>query len=141
MANPPDVRLAFLAPAVRIDEFADALQRGAPFVSAFRMFTMKDELERKDAVLGPGTAAIYPCSLLYVISGVLEDERAEAFPDAPIVGMQRFLGSDPGWLTDPRQIASARAVLNFLTSPNHGVVYATTEGNPGLSSRHVAWRI
>jgi hypothetical protein len=134
MANPPDVRLAFLAPAVRMDEFADVLQLGTPFVKAFRMFTMNDELERKDAVLGPGTAAIYPCSLLYVISGVLEDERAEAFPDAPIVGMQRFLGSDPAWLTDPRQIASAHAVLNFLTSPNHGVVYATTQGNPGLSS-------
>lgn len=133
-ANPPDVRLAFLAPALRMDEFADVLQLGTPFVTAFRMFTMKDELERKDAVLGPGTAAIYPSSLLYVISGVLEDKRAEAFPDAPIVGMQRFLGSDPAWLRDPGQVASARTVLNFLTSPNHGVVYATTEGNPGLSS-------
>jgi len=134
MANPPDVRLTFLAPAVRMDEFADVLQLGTPFIKAFRIFTMNDELERKDAVLGPGTAAIYPCSLLYVISGVLEDQRAEAFPDAPIVGMQRFLGSDPAWLADPRQIASARAVQNFLTSPNHGVVYATTQGSPGLSS-------
>jgi hypothetical protein len=133
MPNPPDVRVAFLAPALRMDTFADVIKQGTGFVSAFRMFTMSDELERKDAVLGPGTAAIYPSSLLYVISGMLEDENAQAFPDAPLVGMQRFLATDPAWLKDPRQIEAVRTVLGFLTAPNHGVVYATAQGGLGLS--------
>jgi hypothetical protein len=48
---------------------------------------MKDEIERADGLLGDGwRRAFYPSSLLYFVSGLLEDEV-----DAPILGMERFL--------------------------------------------------
>ena len=50
----------------------------------FRMFTMTDELEKED-----DCKAIYPASLLYLISGILEDRD-----DTPIAGMMRFYDSD-----------------------------------------------
>lgn len=134
LPNPLPVRLAFLAPAVRSDVFARALQKGGAAITAFRMFTMKDELERRDAVLGHGFGYIYPCSLLYLISGVLEEQNAGAFPDAPLLGMQRFLNADPAWLTDQDQILAVQKSVQFLTSPNHGIVYSQVRGAPGYSS-------
>lgn len=132
--NAPKVKLAFLAPAVRIDVFADAIKEGAGVISSFRMFTMRDELEQKDAVLGEGTGFIYPRSLLYVVSGLFEEENAEAFPDAPILGMQRFLAGDVGWLSAPQQIDAVHRTLGFLTAPDHGIVFGTVAGAPGHSS-------
>ncbi len=63
------------------------LQGQSPF-GDFYMFTMPDQLERRDAVLRPAHAAlgvVYPGSLLYVVSGMLEEEI-----DAPLLGMVRF---------------------------------------------------
>lgn len=133
--NAPKAKLAFLAPAVRIDVFADAIKEGAGAITGFRMFTMRDELEQKDAVLGEGTGFIYPRSLLYVVSGLFEEENAEAFPDAPILGMQRFLTADAAWLSTPQQIAAVHRVLGFLTAPDRGIVFGTVEGASGHSSK------
>src|SRR3712207_8891098 len=57
-----------------------------PYTTLFRS-TMSDELEKADAVAG----AVYPRSLLYLVSGVLEAAKTGTVPDAPILGMQRFL--------------------------------------------------
>ena len=135
LPNPPPVRLSFLAPAVRADLFAEAITKGGAAIAAFRMFTMKDELERQDAVLGANTGFIYPCSLLYLVSGLFEEKKADAFPDAPILGMQRFLLGNPAWLQDQDQVLAVQASIQFLTSPNHGVVYSRANDGPGLSSQ------
>lgn len=57
------------------------LARHAPRIARFRTFAMRDEIERNDRMLG----VLYPHSLLYFVSGILETEV-----DMPLVGMQRF---------------------------------------------------
>jgi hypothetical protein len=74
--------VVFLAPAVRLDLFARWITRGPKVFERFRMFTMADEWEKLDQLLG----AIYPRSLLYLVSGCFEDR-----PDDAIAGMGRFL--------------------------------------------------
>jgi len=135
LSNPPPVRLSFLAPAVRADLFAEAIKKGGSAIKAFRMFTMKDELERQDPVLGRALGFIYPYSLLYLVSGLFEEKDADAFPDSPLLGMQRFLLGNPAWLQDEEQILAVQESIQFLTSPDHGVVYSQTNGGAGLSSQ------
>lgn len=77
-----DVRnVIFLAPAclTRLMHSEIVTQPGR--FKNFRVFTMTDANEQKDQLV----PRLYNRSLLYFISGVLEDE-----PDAPIAGMQRF---------------------------------------------------
>lgn len=140
-AAPPTLApldLALLAPAVRMDVFADALATSSAKIRRCRMFTMKDELEVKDPVLGKGKAFIYPCSLLYLVSGLFEEQKRagnmEAFPDAPILGMQRFHLDDGAWLKDPDQIAARTRVLDFFKEPNRSILYARASGGLGESS-------
>lgn len=72
--------IIFLAPACRSDKFNSHLLRNQHLFSSFKCFTMKDEIEKQDKVFHD----VYPYSLLYFISGVLEDES-----DANILGLQR----------------------------------------------------
>ncbi|MCW1408207.1 hypothetical protein OLZ32_08020 [Rhizobium sp. 1AS11] len=74
--------ILFLAPAVRFDLFARWIPRGPQIFKQFRMFTMTDAAEKADRIGG----ALYPRSLLYIVSGCFEDR-----PDAAILGMDRFL--------------------------------------------------
>jgi len=80
---PPDftVDVVFIAPACTFTVFAGALDQAQSRVAHLRIFGMSDLLEMKNAIAGP----IYPASLLYFVSGVLEDDS-----DEPILGMQRF---------------------------------------------------
>ncbi|WP_444994780.1 hypothetical protein [Aliikangiella sp. IMCC44359] len=79
--------LFLLAPAARNDLFHQQIispeLAGEKRFNQFRMFTMKDSFERDDNLvkLIPG---LYPSSLLYFISGVLETKA-----DSPICGMTR----------------------------------------------------
>jgi hypothetical protein len=128
--------LALLAPAVRMDLFAKAVEAGGGRIDRLRVFTMADALERADPVLGEGYGYIYPSSLLYLISGLFEAEAdGDAFVDAPLLGLQRFLIGDPSWVKEPGQEAAIRGVTRFLTFPNHGVVYSQVSAGPGLSSQ------
>lgn len=131
----PKVRLSLMAPAVRTDLFAQALDKSRDRIAAFRMFTMLDALERKDAVLGARLGFLYPSSLLYLISGALEDRNAAAFPDAPILGLQRFLTTNAGWLKDADDIAAVGKVMAFVAGPTSGLVLSKVSGGPGLSSQ------
>lgn len=74
--------IVFLAPAVRLDLFARWIPRGPQIFQSFRSFTMTDEWEKDDQLVG----ALYPRSLLYLVSGCFEDR-----PDDAILGMERFL--------------------------------------------------
>jgi hypothetical protein len=80
---PPDftVDVVFVAPACTFAVFADSLKQAGGRIRDLRIFGMGDPIEMKNAIAGP----IYPASLLYFVSGVLEDQA-----DEPILGMQRF---------------------------------------------------
>jgi hypothetical protein len=90
------------------------------------MFTMSDEYERKDAVIGHDKGYIYPSSLLYLVSGLFEELGAEAFPDAPILGMQRFVGAT--WLNDAKETAAGQRIAAFFGAPDHGIAYSPAPG-------------
>lgn len=124
--RPIKVNLILLAPAVRTDLFAAMLDDAEDHILRCRMFTMRDELERKDAVLGHDKGYIYPSSLLYLVCGLFEEQGGNPFADAPLLGMQRFVGAP--WLGDPTQIAAVQRVADFFSQPDHAIVYAQIPG-------------
>ena len=132
-SDTPKLRMALLAPAVRIDLFEEAIAAGGGLVEALRVFAMSDALERADAVLGPELGFIYPSSLLYLVSGAFEELGGDGFSDAPLLGMQRFQTIEPAWLTDPGQIASVSRAMAFLTTPNNRIVLSPASGGRGFS--------
>lgn len=77
-------KIVFMAPACRIDLFKEAILDKSIF-KKFRMFTMNNEFETKDNLI----PFFYTHSLLYLISGILEDEGKEF--DAYILGLEKHL--------------------------------------------------
>ncbi len=78
--------VVLLAPAVDCELFSAAIDTNR--IRNIRVFGMSDSLESQDALLRPLSAnlrAVYPRSLLYFVSGLLE-----TVVDLPLVGMQRF---------------------------------------------------
>lgn len=82
----PDFRanVVLIAPACTFDTLAKSLRQAEGRVANLRIFGMSDPTERQDRILPP----IYPASLLYFVSGVLEDSR-----DEPLAGMERYYSS------------------------------------------------
>ncbi len=83
--------IVFLAPAVDFRLFQSAMEKYGHRVGNFRLFGMSDTLEKDDPMaqdfLGKKLASVvYPHSLLYFVSGLLEGREV----DTPILGMQRF---------------------------------------------------
>jgi len=72
----------FLAPAVTYDQFDATLANHQSRIAHFRSFGMTDDWEIADRLL----PVVYPRSLLYFVSGLLEETI-----DEPLVGMERFL--------------------------------------------------
>jgi hypothetical protein len=120
-----EVKLFLLAPAVRHDLFARTIEKVGALIGPCRMVTMTDEFERRDAVLGHDKGYIYPSSLLYLVSGMFEEEATEPYPDVPILGMQRFLSAS--WLT-PKERGFAERIATFFQAPDRGVVSSPTAG-------------
>jgi hypothetical protein len=116
---PADVRfdIVFLAPAVDFQLFKTAMEKYAHRVGNFRMFAMTDALEKDDPMaqdfLGKKLASVvYPHSLLYFVSGLLESGEV----DTPILGMQRFFGkTDTFNREDYPEIQWARDTLSSQT--------------------------
>lgn len=83
---PADVQLdvIYLAPAATMELTANTLANHVSRIRHFRMFAMTDDNERKD-VLVDKLPYFYPSSLLYLVSGLFENET-----DTPITGMARF---------------------------------------------------
>jgi hypothetical protein len=75
------VDVVLIAPACTFTVFTDAIGSAGGRVAHLRIFGQGDPYEIKNAIAGP----LYPASLLYFISGVLEDES-----DEPVLGMQRY---------------------------------------------------
>lgn len=112
----PKIRnIAFLAPACVMQLMYVEMVKHPDRFEAFRMFTMSNAFEQDDHLV----KMVYTRSLLYLISGVLEDEA-----DIPIAGMQRFwTGTAPfgapylvetaGWL---KAAGEDRVVLSVTPS-------------------------
>lgn len=130
-------KLVFLAPAANMPLFADTLKAHRDLFSAFRMYSMSDALEAGYWEV----PAIYPRSLLYLVSGVFEtDETAgvkHSVADMPIVGMQRFYEHAAVYGD-----AATTDVRAFLAEHAENSVWSEVVGLPGRSSdaiRHGAF--
>jgi hypothetical protein len=120
---PPDVTfdIVFLAPAVTFKLFAETIRTYGRRFASLRLFGMLDEVERADQLV----PLVYPHSLLYFVSGLLEDE-----PDTPLVGMKRYYTGAPPY-DHPKVLAG----LEFLLAkPERTVWSKTTTGSAGLIS-------
>jgi hypothetical protein len=124
----------FMAPAVRVDLFAATLAGHGHLIRNFRAFEMGDDLEAAEILLqldgvSPAVnellAQVYTSSLLYFISGVLEDPD----DDTPIDGMQRFFTRNGAFV--PAAFADIDAIWNFYGSRPNAVIASDTRAlNP-----------
>jgi hypothetical protein len=139
--------MIFLAPAVTYARFAKVLKRHEARIRSFRMFNMNDELERSDQVWGGDPALgdtsdwrrfIYPSSLLYLVSGILESKEAEDGTltdeaDMPLLGMQRFFSLS--LVYDETRFPEVHAVRSWLARDAKRAVWSLAQNaGPGLNS-------
>jgi hypothetical protein len=118
--------VVFLAPACRFEHFEQVLTARESTFDRFRMFTMTDEYESKD-VLVP---FVYPRSLLYFVSGVLEaDDAGDSIYDAPIVGMQRYFSK-----ADVYDGPEFKLVRDFVVSDDSRAVWSVADRGAGFAS-------
>ena len=119
---PPNVTfdVIMLAPANSYKLFSDTLKTYQSRIQAVRIFAMSDDLEQKDALI-PG---VYPLSLLYLVSGILEDEA-----DTPILGMQRYFTDKAPYMLPDVQIA-----YSYLNKYSTSHIWSLSTGGDGISS-------
>jgi hypothetical protein len=116
--------IVLLAPANRFEDFARVLAERPASVRNLRMFAMTDENESNDRLV----PIVYPRSLLYFVSGVLEGE-----PDVPIMGMQRFFA-----LKDQFTAAAFPAVASvreWFGAAENRSVWSVNENKDGFNSK------
>ena len=118
----------FLAPACRSELFHKEVVLKPNRFEKFRMFTMNDQSESNDPLIDK-LPRVYPRSLLYLISGILED-KGKSF-DAFILGMERYFK----WPVYTEKFEILREVKDFLDGENHRYVLSPTIGqSTGLNS-------
>jgi hypothetical protein len=117
--------VAMLAPACDFDAMDRTLASHARRVGRLRIFSMGDEREREDRLV-PG---VYPRSLLYFVSGVLENEA-----DQPLLGMQRFHTLDP---FSSEAFPAIGRVRDQLAARANSSVWSIATGGPGLCSQAI----
>lgn len=133
---PPGVRfdIVLLAPAVDFKLFAKTMRDYPERVGNVRLFGMRDDVERADAMAQgflPIALArvLYPHSLLYFVSGLLEESET----DMPILGMQRFFnqGTVFGAAAYP-EVDWARGF--FADAPAREAVWSVASLGPGRNT-------
>lgn len=118
--------IVFLAPACTFEDFGSTIQNHDQLFERFRMFTMSDEAERKDWLL----SFVYPRSLLYFISGVLETESDGSSSAAkPLVGLNRYYGAG-----EDREAEALIAGREFLGEDKTRVVWSPGSSGEGFAS-------
>jgi hypothetical protein len=105
--------VVFLAPACTFEFMAQRLPVFRRRVRGIRVFALSDQLERGYWEV----PVLYKGSLLYLVSGLLEDEMV----DMPLVGMQRFYsGSEPfmdASIVNVMQYLDKRVVWSVTSNP------------------------
>ncbi|MEV0321428.1 hypothetical protein ACIBKX_34400 [Streptomyces sp. NPDC050658] len=132
---PADFRIrdvVLLAPACTVAHLAPVVRRQSELFDRFRMFTMTDPAERADHLV----PFLYPRSLLYFISGVLERDPAKRPAVVPIAGMQR-------WFLDTAAVGpDSDDLRGFLRADPARTVWSPGDGGLGLragAQSHVAF--
>lgn len=115
--------VTFMAPACRSDLFYKEVVSESDRFNSFRMFTMTDEAESSDALIN-NIPKLYPRSLLYFISGVLENNY-----DEYILGMHRF-----SWDSYLNQSQILSEINEFLSESDRLVLSPTNGNSSGLNS-------
>ena len=119
-------KIVFMAPACRIELFEDLVLSHPESYRALRIYTMADKHECEDLLV----PYFYTRSLLYLISGILEDNGNA--PDAYILGLERHIG-----FKSPYNINDLSGIHQYLYDPQSGrMVYSKTlnEAQEGLRS-------
>ena len=111
--------IVFLAPGCTMSLFHDEVVSRPERFQNFRMYTMRDEHETQD-ILVPG---VYTRSLVYFVSGVLEDEVPK-----PIAGLERWLRADA---PDPRGLLAP--VRAFMGQAGHDRLVLSKTADGALS--------
>jgi len=124
----PDAKfnVLLLAPACSFEFMAGKLPFFTKRVDRFRLFGLKDAQERGYWEV----PVLYPASLLYMVSGLFEDEGG----DTPIVGMQRYFSGAEPYLT-----SDIESVTNYIQDR---CIWSIAPGGPGLATsavRHSAF--
>lgn len=112
-------KIVFIAAAVTTEQAVNSVVTNQEHFNEFRMFTMRDELEKKDSVMFGYTA-----SLLYLISGLLEGDN-----DKALAGMMRFHSDDE--FSNRDFVSDWR---NFITTSDRLVLSTTGEAPDGFES-------
>lgn len=123
---PPDVKfdVVFLAPACTFDLLSTTLETSADRINGIRIFGMEEKVEQADKLV----PVVYPYSLLYFVSGILESEA-----DMPIAGMHRFYsGALP---FDASHFPDITKALDFLSEKPGGTVWSMENSGPGRMSQ------
>lgn len=137
----------YLAPAITYDLFASTVGKHGKRIRHFRMFCMRDALERDDQVWGEDHVMavaqdwrrfVYPSSLLYLVSGLLESSEGQDgklldAPDAPLLGMERFFARTDVY--PDAEFPAIAAVRRWLAAAPNRIVWSRAVGQAdGLNS-------
>jgi len=116
----------FLAPAATCKTLSTmlTLHAAAPLFGAFRMYSLTDDTEHGYYEV----PVLYPGSLLYIISGLLESEDDGGSGDMPLVGMQRYERTKY-----PFTQAEVTQVWQFLKAAPAQLVWSGEHRGPGLN--------
>ena len=118
--------VVLLAPACDFALMQETIENYGARINGIRIFAMSDDLEKQDALLDSFPRA-YPRSLLYFVSGILENEA-----DKPLVGMQKFYGGGAAYSASA--YPEIAAVNRYLSSKTNGFVWSSSNNGQGLSS-------
>jgi hypothetical protein len=119
--------VVMLAPACDFRQMDATLAKHGERIRRLRIFAMKDENEVADHLL----PLVYPRSLLYFVSGLLEEGA-----DWPLLGMERFHAAGPPFDDDAfPEIGRVRAAL--ADSPGSAVWSIAADGD-GLASNAIS---
>lgn len=121
----------FLAPACDFILFNDVLTNCRDLFENFRMFSLDEKAESGKPLL-PIIPVLYTRSLLYFVSGLLEqepDDPEKSAYDRPLVGMQRFY-LDTATYDSPEIVA----VRIFINENERNVVWSIGNRGLGLAS-------
>jgi hypothetical protein len=117
-------KLVFLAPAATCRVLAAVLMKhdADPLFRAFRMYSLTDTDEKAYYEI----PVLYPGSLLYIISGLLESNGGSG--DMPLVGMERYSRT-----SNPFIESEVIKVWQFLRSKPEQLVWSGDRRGPGLN--------
>ena len=121
--------MIFLAPAATFEKISLSIGKHKQRIDNFHMFSMQDFYEKADRLV----PVLYPHSLLYFISGVLENGH-----DVPLVGMQRFFNHR---LFSDKKFPELKTARDFINGTPNGTVWSVTgndapTGMKSNSERH-----